>query len=202
MSSLAIKLHELFNQKTRLKFPFDKNNIPENGIYIFFEEDEKLGNLDRIVRIGTHKKDKNLIVRLNQHFSGNKNSSSFRKYIGFCFVSQENPKYLPTWKLKSSQYKEVNKKYEEELEERINHYIKQRTSFIVFEVNTKEERIFWEKKLIATLAQSNETKASDNWLGNYSPEPKIKQSGLWQTQHNKAEILTDDEFDELVKLVG
>lgn len=202
MSSLPIKLHELFNQKTRLSFPFDKKDIPENGIYIIFEKGETLGELDRIVRIGTHEADNNLITRLNQHFSGNKNGSAFRKYIGFCIISQENPKYLPTWKLKSSQHEEVNKKYERELEECISHYIKKHTSFIVFEVNTKEERLFWEKKLIATLAQSDETKASDNWLGNHSPELKIKQSGLWQTQHIKAEILTDDEFDELVKLVG
>ena len=54
MKSIASRLHILFNKQKRFSFPFKQqiNEIPENGIYIIFENGEKFENLDRIVRIG------------------------------------------------------------------------------------------------------------------------------------------------------
>ena len=88
--SLTLELHKLFNSQRRFKYPLEKeekNAIPKNGIYIFFEKGETITTpdgriLDRIVRVGTHKKDDNLYKRLNQHFTGNITSSIFRKDIG------------------------------------------------------------------------------------------------------------------------
>lgn len=98
--------------------------------------------------------------------------------------------------------KMIDTDYEKSLEQQISEYIQNNLSFVVFEVNTKDERLFWESKIISTLAQSNEIKPSENWLGNHSPKDKIKQSGLWQVNELNKAILTTDEFDELVKLVG
>ncbi|WP_311328797.1 hypothetical protein [Capnocytophaga gingivalis] len=43
-----------------------------------------------------------------------------------------------------------------------------------------------EKKIITTLSKAAKDgfiKPSENWLGNFSPDPKVRQSGLWQSQH-------------------
>ena len=77
------EIHNLFNNTKRLKFPFNEEEIPLNGIYILFEKNEFAHNLDRIVRVGTHTGDNQLRARLNQHFvKENKDRSIFRKNIG------------------------------------------------------------------------------------------------------------------------
>ena len=87
--SLTLELHELFNSEKliRYSYPFGSKGFPINGVYIFFEKGETITTpdgriLDRIVRVGTHKKDDNLYKRLTQHFTGNITSSIFRKDIG------------------------------------------------------------------------------------------------------------------------
>ena len=67
-------------------------------------------------------------------------------------------------------------------------------------METKEKRLFWESKIVATLAQG-EVKPSENWLGNHSPKKKIKESGLWQVQGLKNEILSNEEFKQLKQLI-
>ena len=52
----------------KFTFPFDKQEIPENGIYILFEKGEFAHSTNRIVRIGTHTGDNQLRSRLFQHF--------------------------------------------------------------------------------------------------------------------------------------
>jgi hypothetical protein len=93
MTTLTFRLHKLFNDQRRFYFPFNqqKKEIPQNGIYIIFENGEKFGDLDRIVRVGTHTGDGQLRSRLNQHFvKENKNRSIFRKNIGRCMLNKEN----------------------------------------------------------------------------------------------------------------
>ena len=80
MSKNCEKLHKLFCDMDRLKFPFDKNKIPLNGIYVLFQKGEKGHGADRIVRIGTHTGSNQLVSRLFQHFlNENKDRSIFRK---------------------------------------------------------------------------------------------------------------------------
>ena len=90
MRNITQELHQVFNRQRRFTFPFKQflKEIPENGIYIIFEKGEKYGNLDRIVRVGTHTGNNQLRSRLNQHFlKENKNRSIFRKNIGRCFLN-------------------------------------------------------------------------------------------------------------------
>lgn len=54
MHKLCEKLHWLFNSLSRQRFPFDTHQIPDNGIYILFEDGESAHGVDRIVRVGTH----------------------------------------------------------------------------------------------------------------------------------------------------
>lgn len=211
MKSIASRLHILFNEQRRFSFPFKQqiNEIPENGIYIIFENGEKFENLDRIVRIGTHTGERQLRSRLNQHFiKENKNISIFRKNIGRCILNKNRSSYLPLWELDTTSRadKEKNLKlldldFEKKIEKKISDYIQTNLTFCIFQVNTKEQRLFWESKIISTLAKSQELKPSKNWLGNYSTKDKIKTVGLWQVNELFKSSLTEEEFEELKKLM-
>ena len=130
--------------------------------------------MDRIVRIGTDTGNNQLHSRLFQHFENkNQRRSIFRKNIGRCFLNKDNNPYLKYWELDitSKADKEKNLKYldfdfENKLEQRISNYIQDNFSFSVFQLDNKEDRLFWESKIVATIAQSGISPTS-NWLGNY-----------------------------------
>ncbi len=205
--SLTARLHIIFNGQRRFSFPFkqQEKEIPRNGIYIIFEKGEKYGNLDRIVRVGTHTGKNQLRSRLNQHFvKENKNRSIFRKNIGRSFLNKDKSPYLTLWELdttskadKDKNLKLLDPEFEKLLEKRISDYIQTNLSFCVFQIETKEQRLFWESKIISTLAKSNELKPSKEWLGNYSTKDKIKTIGLWQVNELFNEALTEKEFEIL-----
>lgn len=204
------ELHKIFNELERFTYPFENrlDEMPDNGIYIKFEKGETYNAFDRIVRIGTDTGENNLKKRLIEHFvTENKNRSIFRKNIGRAMLNKDNNPYLKFWELDttSKAEKEKNLKYidvdlEADIEREISSYIKTNFSFCVFNVETKEQRLFWESKLISTLAY--QTKPSRNWLGNFSTKEKIKQSGLWQVQGLNKPKLTIDEFDNLKLLIS
>ncbi len=207
MKNSALELHQLFNQQKRYRFPFDKfiNEIPKNGIYIIFERGEKYSDFDRIVRVGTHTGINQLRSRLNQHFvKENKNRSIFRKNIGRCFLNKENNIYLNLWELDNTSKVDKAKNlalldsfFEKELEKKITKYIQTNLSFCVFQIDTKEDRLFWESKIISTLANASNIKASAKWLGNYSTKDKIKVSGLWQVNELYNVAITETELAQL-----
>jgi hypothetical protein len=72
-------LHDFFNGQRRFHFPFDMQikEIPNNGIYIIFEKNEKYKTWDRIVRVGTHTGDNQLRSRLKQHFRRRTKTEAF-----------------------------------------------------------------------------------------------------------------------------
>lgn len=212
MTSLTFRLHNLFNDRKRYSFPFEqlKNEIPKNGIYIIFEQGEIFNSMDRIVRIGTHTGDKQLRSRLNQHFvKENKNRSIFRKNIGRCLLNRDNQSYLPLWELditsktdKENNLRLLDRDYEQRLEKEISIYIQSNFSFCVLEVDNKEDRLFWESKIVSTLAKSNELNPSPHWLGNFSTKYKIIRSGLWQVNELYNDSLTEQEFEILKQMLS
>ena len=205
------KLHLLFNSLKRINYPYEgvTNFIPNNGIYIMFERNERFNNLDRIVRIGTHNKDKGLILRLNEHYlKANKDRSIFRKNIGRCFINIENKDYLKIWdkdstskedKIKNVKIKDFD--YELYIEDKISKYIQNNISFVTIEIDDLKSRVFWEKKLISTIAQYNNVTISENWLGKKSPKEKIRKYGLWQVNNLMNKTISSYEYKELLKLV-
>ena len=103
------------------KFPFNLDELPNNGIYFFYERNEdaihiKQSNLDnikkispRIVRIGTHR-ECNFRSRISEHFLLNdsrmnfsairakpSDRSIFRKNIGRSILNKQNDDYLKIW---------------------------------------------------------------------------------------------------------
>jgi len=211
MTDLYDKLHELFNRERRFHFPFRDliEEIPGNGIYIIFEQGEKYRGYDRIVSVGTHTGDNQLRSRLNQHFiRENKNRSIFRKNIGRCFLNKDKHPYLATWELDATSREDkwknghlIDRAFEQELEKRISRYIQDKLSFTVFEVATKRQRLFWESRIISTLAAFPHITPSENWLGRFSPKEKIRKYGLWQVNELFNQPLDIREFNELTQLV-
>ncbi|MGL4987545.1 MAG: hypothetical protein ACRC5H_10485 [Treponemataceae bacterium] len=209
MTTVTVRIHELCSKHRRLSFPFKKQDIPNNGIYIIFEKGETFGEFDRIVRVGTHTGENQLYSRLLQHFvKENKNRSIFRKNIGRCFLNRLQDPYLKLWDLdttskadKDNNLKLLDLDYEKEIEQKITTYIQENLSFCVFQVETKAQRLFWESKIVSTLAKSKELKPSIDWLGNYSTKEKIRESGLWQVNELNNEELTEAEFQELKELL-
>lgn len=202
MSEVCSKLHQICAKAKRFSFDFEEKDLPLNGIYIVFEKSEFAHDGDRIVRIGTHTGNKQLISRLKQHFyKEDKNRSIFRKNIGRCLLNKERNPYLTIWNYdttsKESKDKygfEINLTFEKELEKQITSFVKENFSFVVIKIDNKDVRLELEKRLIATINDCRECKPSNEWLGLSSPVEKIRNSGLWLVQGLKGRCLSEDDL--------
>lgn len=195
-------LHDIFNVLRRFSYPYQKKRgkewiVPRNGIYVFFEKGEVYTNpqgylQDRIVRVGIHTKDSEkgtqrgnkLFSRLDQHFRGNMNASSFRKYVG---DSLQNKHKQPI----------------SNIEKQVSTYMRENFSFVVFEVETQKEREDWEEKLTSTLGQAgkNGLISFPNWLGKYTSNINVRTSGLWQSDEMNGHPLNLKELEQLLQII-
>jgi hypothetical protein len=167
------------------KIPF------EDGIYIMFEKGQKQGELDRIVRVGTHTAEGRLKARLKDHFiSQNKDGSIFRKNVGKALLSKNKDSYLDIWTLDMANKRNtttIDKVKEAEIETAVSNYLHNNISFVCFPINNKEARLRIEEALISLLNRSDDFYPDNNWLGKFSPVDRICRSGLWLTQGLDAE---------------
>jgi len=76
MSALRSGLHKLAWSETLHSFPFKPGLLPSNGIHVLFEAGECSHGGRRIVRVGSHTGDNQLVARLDQHFLREKNDVS------------------------------------------------------------------------------------------------------------------------------
>jgi hypothetical protein len=200
-------LHHFSNSLERKKF-FDKSEIPLNGVYLLYEEGEKGHGTDRIVRVGTHTGVNNFPSRLDEHFiKENKDRSIFRKNIGRAILNKTNDDYLKVWNLKSPKAKDkhlhaANEKRKAKTESFISVYFKEKISFVVLREDEKKKRLELKSKIISTISQCRECKASPKWMGLNSPIEKIRESGLWQVQHLNKEQFTKNEIETFIKKYG
>lgn len=180
-------IHNFANSLPRFSYPFDKNKLPKNGVYFFFEKGEKYKDKDRIVRVGTHTGDGNLPARLIQHLNAeNKDRSIFRKNIGRAILNKANDPFITQWNIDLTT-RDAKEKYSSSIdfekmktiESQVSGYMRNNLSFSVFEVATEENRLEMERLLIKTISADNSFKPSNDWLGNFSPIDKIREFGLW-----------------------
>jgi len=222
MSGLCKWLHERLEQVPIIKFPFVLRELPENGIYFFYEEGETWGhggNRPRIVRIGTHKEG-NFRSRIAEHclldesrmnfdVSRPKPSdrSIFRKNIGRALLNKGADDYLKVWEVdftnrESREYLGYHRNVDKEkrIESEITRILRAKFSFRFIVIPGEMERMGGgglESSLIGTVAGCKSCKPSANWLGNYSPKRQIKENGLWLVQHLKADGM-DERHKEAV----
>ena len=196
-------------------------DLPKNGVYVVLDNKQFDFGLPRIVRVGTHTGKDNLPNRIKNHFlSDDKDSSIFRKNIGLALLEQDNSSddlFKKQWK---TDFKDTNKnknwknpdfnfgfeylEKKDALEKRVTDYMKKNLSFAVIEIKgssqdkIREKCLDLEGKLISTLSWDNKLnqKSFNNWLGKYSPEMKIKESGLWLIQKlYKTPFHSENELD-------
>ena len=202
MSECCATLHRWFNACERLSFPFDKERIPPNGIYILFEKGERAHGGDRIVRVGTHTGHNQLPSRLQQHFlKENKDRSIFRKNIGRALLSRAEDPFLSMWELDLTSHQaraahghKVDRTRQLNIEQAVSVYIHGSFTFVVFPVAGQANRLQLESRLISTISLCEECRPSRAWLGQYSPKSRIRESGLWQVNELYKDPLSPDDF--------
>lgn len=205
-NELTAELYSLIQLLPRFDYRTDGKNLPENGVYIFFELGEEVipqGNVvDRIVRIGAHIKDYRFRGRIRQHYGyknslkGNKNGSVFRKHVGGALLRKANPQdpRLKDWLTQDGpSFIEV--------EEMVSSILRENFTFSCIRVDDKEERLNLERALIAQFAKYPLGSPSKDWLGLNADSEKVRKCGLWNSQHIDKEPMTPAEFKRFKELV-
>lgn len=219
-------LHHQIEPLPISKYPFKTEELPHNGIYFFYEDGEWCEHNNkclRIVRIGTHKSN-NFRSRINDHFllgekkmnfnsmkPAPKDRSIFRKNIGRALLNRDKDNYLEMWEIdfttrnrreQDGQRRDIQK--EKIIEEGITQILRKSFSFRFLIVDCQDKRMGkkgLESSLIGTVARCKRCKASNNWLGNHSPKPEIKQSGLWLSQHLNALPIDENEKKDILNAI-
>jgi hypothetical protein len=210
MTTNCQDIHEIFLRLNRLQFPFDRSDIPDNGIYVLFEKGEFGHGVERIVRIGTHTGIGKLPSRLHQQFlDENKDRSIFRKNIGRALLNAKTDPYLPIWELdltsrkaKEQQGHLVDSDRQSQIEQQVTEFLQSNLSFVAFLVEEKPDRLRLEARIISTVSLCEECRPSDQWLGMYSPKQKIRESGLWQVNELYKQPLSREDVEEVRRRIG
>jgi len=173
---------------------------PQRGVYFFREPGEKRTNTGigpRIVRIGTHALKTGsctkLWNRLSQHKgvakngAGNHRGSIFRLIVGASLIDRDGLDY-PTWGKGSSARREI-RDGELILEQAVSAEIGD-MPFLWLDINDDPGpdslRGYIERNAIALLSNcGKETldSPSAGWLGNLCNRKRVRQSGLWNSNH-------------------
>jgi len=201
----ALWLHRLFERLPRYDWQ-GVDDIPfDNGIYIVYERGETYRGLPRVVRVGTHTAQGRLRQRLMDHFfREDRNASIFRRNIGKALLNRNHDPYLEIWSLDTSRLPNRNRdnpRTQAQVERDVSAYMRRNLSFSVIPVEAANERLRLESAIIATLHQAVDFAPSDGWLGHYSPEPEIRESGLWQVLGLDANPLTAEESLQLARIL-
>jgi hypothetical protein len=191
---------------------------PARGVYFFMEEGEmRTGSGDghRVVRVGTHALNvgshTKLWTRLSQHRgqkksgSGNHRGSIFRLIVGTSLIARHGYEF-PTWGHGSNATATVRAD-EVTLENEVSQIIGG-MPFLWLEINDEPGpeslRGYIERNSIALLSCVNRPAVdlpSERWLGRYCDRERIRNSGLWNSNH--VEETYDPAFlDALEKLVS
>lgn len=156
------ELHRLVWDLPQHDYRVDWKCLPSNGIYFLFEVGENAHGGDRIVYIGTHRKDDRIKGRLQNHYNGNRRSSTFRNHLG---------------KALDNKLGRIASKDE------VSSYIQRHIKFAVMPLDgSKNKREDFEGSAIKLINLCPVHKSSEYWLGHYSRESGINKSGLWNVQ--------------------
>jgi hypothetical protein len=156
-----------------------------------FEARETAHGGRRIVRVGSHTGAGNLPARVSEHFTAeNKDRSVFRRHIGRALLSRDGDPFLAQWELdlttraaRARYAGQVDAAKQRAVEAVVTRTIQRYFGFVVLPVADKAERLCWEAGHLATVAQCAVCAPSSHWLGNDSPDARVRESGLWNVRH-------------------
>jgi hypothetical protein len=203
MSATCAQLHSLARQGTLHRFPFERSQLPRDGIYALFEAGEESHGGARIVRVGTHTGDHQLPSRLLQHFvNENKDRSIFRKNIGRALLTRASDPFLAKWEVDRTSRRardgfHVDAAKLRAIESEVTCYLRERLPFVVFSIEDKASRLTLESRMISTLSLCEECQPSANWLGHHSPRARIRETGLWLINELFKTPLCDADIERL-----
>jgi hypothetical protein len=206
MTDACQYLHKTLSRLPRLKRE-DLASAPKNGIYVLFEKGEEGHGGERIVRIGTHRGQDNLALRIREHlYTPNKDRSIFRKHVGRCLLARAGDPFLAQWEidLTSKASRTLNEgqidwRRLQQVEAEVTNYMVDNFSFAVLSFDSKADRLDHEESLLSTVYECHDCGQSEAWLGKFHPNSEIiRTSGLWNVQGLAGKVLS---FDEAIRLV-
>ena len=199
------RLHDLARSRPRWRPPFEKSQLPPDGLYLVFERGEQAHGGDRIVRVGSHTGSGTLPSRLTEHFvRENKDRSIFRKNIGRALLSRDRDPYAEVWEndmtsrvARESPPPGYDPERQQEIESGVTQYFRANFSFAVIPMPDLQERREFERKISSLLFTCPECSPSGSWVGRHSPKELIRESGLWQVNGLKDAAISLGEIEEL-----
>lgn len=196
---LLLILEQKLHGARRLQDCSGKLSWPRRGVYFFMEDGQQRsdsGSGQRIVRVGTHALNTGsgtkLWTRLSQHRGqaekggGNHRGSIFRLIVGTSLLARGLES--PTWGKGSMATSDI-RSAEAELEREVSKIIGAMPFLWVAiddEPGTNSQRGYIERNSIALLSNYGKLpldQASPDWLGLSCNRPKVRQSGLWNSNH-------------------
>jgi hypothetical protein len=173
-----------------------------DGVYFFYETGETNSHgTDRIVRVGTHNVGGRLRERLRKHYRADQTGSVFRKLIGEALLRRDE---METEVIHWQQCRVYRCALCTDEEGFVSRELASRFTFRCIRVMAATDRLAMESGVIASLALCTVCGPSSAWLGRYSGEHRIRDSGLWQTQHLNAsplDIAGLSAFEQLTRRV-
>jgi hypothetical protein len=186
----------------RLAESTGRDGWPRSGVYFFFEDGEtRTDGTSKVVRVGTHalrSTDKtSMWGRLRQHRGriggrnpggGNHRASIFRGHVGTALIRRDG---LPDGLLESWACRHQHAEWaqaEDALEREVSRHIGS-MPFLWLAVPTRpdgsSDRGYIERNSIALLSclTDGPDKPSTSWLGHHASSSKVRQSGLWNSDH-------------------
>ncbi len=200
-------IHRLLSRLPILTAPSDE--LPKDGLYFFYEEGETIchDGSPRIVRVGNHPRSRGrLLARLRQHYSGNKNSSVFRRYLGGAILRRRDsnhPCLQPSsgkghWEMQNQKPCQACRPIEGE----VSSLLREHFAFRIVMIEDMRLRNLMEGKLIGILSSCTDCLPSSGWTGQFAYSKKVQSSGMWNSAHvGEKGRITSHEWTSLVGAV-
>ena len=158
------------------------NNLPQSGVEFYFEDGEyrfQSNNCNRVVRVGYSESTPKRLTSHNK--TNNSRFSVFRNHLSVTLAHRDFNLEMPelgTIRKRAEWVKENCP----EIEPKINKHIK-KLKVLILEVENSDDLKYIRKNAIRLLSNFNKQKiidpCSDDWLGKFHYDKKVKQSHLW-----------------------
>lgn len=184
--------------------------LPSDGLYFFYEDGETNAHDGgpRIVRIGNHpRRAGGLRNRLRNHYSGGKNGSVFRKFLGGALMRRQDPDdpcLQPApgqghWEKQDAPPCDRCRP----LEGQVSRLLRETFRFRSVAIPDMAERNRMEELIVASLAACPACEASRDWLGHYAYSQNVRESGLWNSNYVRGSApLTEAEMNRFEELAN
>ena len=209
-ASACARLHTLL---ALLPSSTDPAEVPfDNGLYFFYEVGERNlhGEAGRIVRVGNHPRSVDrLRKRLGEHLAtrpGAKNGSVFRRYLGGALLRSTDPNHpclspapgAGHWEHQGDATCERCSPIERD----VTAHLRAAMTFRCVRIDDTETRNHLEAVLIATVAQCDVCRPSEEWLGRHCYQTTVVRTGLWNTEFVDGPTATEADLATVERLTG